>query len=145
MLMLSFAFKSGLASYLLTDEGVEKHKCTYRLEKDKCQQYDALIDIFKSSVKYLNSYLDDSKSNTTIVFECNCSVFIKWVNQGYSAGKYNKDFAEALALLDDLPVSYCFVLNKRPYARAYLSEQYIAKPKLSSFDFVNDISEEEEE
>lgn len=143
MLLVSLAVKSGLASYIIADNGCEQYKKTYRIKDNDIlsSPYLCLIDVFKSALRYVKSYVDEHRDVTQVVIESSNQIFMKWLKQGYSCADYQSAFSEVMLSLDDIALSYSVSVNKRPFATVYLAEKYIKKPRVINFDFVNETDE----
>lgn len=136
MVLVSFASTDNLASILIADKGVEVYKHTYRLFdlNTKDSAYDCLLDAMKKSLGFLKVYLEDKNIEDAVVFETGNSILTKWFQNGQSSEHYLEKFYEVLNLMDEIPVRFSVRTNKKPYAKIYLDEKYIKKPKLSNFD-----------
>lgn len=136
MILVSFASVDDIASVLIADKGTEIYKHTYKVLdiSNEDSKYLCLLDAMKKSIGFLKVYLEDKNTDDSVVFEtCNGNL-VKWFNKGYPREQCRNEFFEVFELLDELPVRFSIRTVKKPYAKLYLSEKYIAKPKLSNFD-----------
>lgn len=101
----------------------------------KSDLYANLINAYKEGLKLLRSEVENYQGNvTSVVIETNNSVIKKWLEQGYSIEKYNKDFFELLSILDDIPMTYKVIYTKNIKCRTYADKKYVKKDKLTGID-----------
>lgn len=95
--------------------------------------FESMLYCMTKALTLLRSYLAENEV-TDVIFECNNSTFIKWVQQGFSKDRYQESFVKVYSLLDEIPMLYKFCCNKKPRAALYANENYLPKLKLSGLD-----------
>lgn len=133
VLNVSFYVKKGVFSILLISGGKLISADTEKIhDKDILESsYLCTLYAFSASLRKVRAYLQDNKDCDNVIFESNNSVFINWVEQGYSKDNYQEKFIESLRLLNELPIRYAFVYNKKPKAYTYANKKVCNKIEIS--------------
>ena len=129
---LSCVSKKDLSAVIITDNGKLVTKRVERIKDEEvaCSTYLSLIVAFTVGLNMLKMYVEEHQDIDEVVFECNNSAFIKWVNQGYSRDEYHNEFSKMLELLNDIPIRYSFSYNRKPKSLMFTDEKYIVREKL---------------
>lgn len=129
---LSCISKKDLSSVIISDSGKLVLKRVEKIKDDEVAKsaYLSLIFSFTVGLNMLKMYVEENKDVDSVVFECNNSAFIKWINQGYSRDEYHAEFSKMLELLNDIPIRYSFSYNRKPKATMFADEKFIVKEKL---------------
>lgn len=134
--IVSIAIKKDIVAVLITENGTIKTHVTEKI-KDKNaleSNYSSMIYAFVLALRYVRQYIQDNKSSRDICFETSNSIFIKWVDNQYSKEAYQKEFMNALALLQELPIRYAFSYSAKPKAIVYADKKYCKKESVSGLN-----------
>lgn len=143
-LLVSIGVKKDISSILLMKDGrlIKKDVVRIKDEHILSSNYLCLIDSFARSLRLVRQQLEkDDTFDRTVVFEVNNSRFIKWMDDGYSKDAYQKEFMEALDLLQELPIKYNISFTTVTKAYTYAHEKYLSKVKMSGLDLLVDDEE----
>ena len=133
---LSCISKKDLISVIIMDKG-ELAKRSVEIIRDESiatSTYQSIIYAFKKGFSLLKLYIEDHPEVDSVVFECNNSAFINWVNQGYPREEYLDEFIEMMGILDNIPIRYSFAYTKKPKATMFAEKKYIVREKFSGLD-----------
>ena len=129
---LSCSFKKNLFSLILTTGGKVEYKRVDYIKDSEFLETPlmTLIYVFDIGLNILRMYIEEHPDVDSVVFECNNSTFIKWIQQGYSRDEYLINFSRVLEHLNDIPVMYSLSYSKKPRACMFLDVKYIQREKL---------------
>lgn len=141
-LCVSFVSKKGISCIVLMHDGkvVNKKSFTITDEDIKSSSYLCLIQTFISTLRLVKVFIDSNSDIEHVTFEVNNSIFIKWVYNNFSKDAYQDLFHEAMLLLNEIPIKYNLICNKKPLALKYFSESTdkVRLSRISLEDFEDD-------
>ena len=132
-IIVSIAIKRNIVAIVIIENGMIKSRVTEKIKDEKAlsSNYSSMIYAFTIALRHVRQYIQSNKdSSRNICFETSNSIFIKWVDNH----AYQKDFEQALKLLQELPIKYAFTYAPRPKAIAYTDEKYCKKESVSGLN-----------
>ena len=99
--------------------------------------------VIDRALRIVRNYIENNSDCEEFIFELNNSVVIKWFDKFYSRPEYQDSFEQTFNLLQELPIKYLFVYNKRPMATTYAKEDYINDKVVINNDI--DLNSEEQD
>lgn len=143
MVVASFVTRCGLGSFILADNNCIKLTKTFHVESTGNEdKFTPVLTTMYETLKYLKVYMDENYDSVDeIIFETNVGTIVKWFDNGFPNVAYFKPFVKVMELLDEMPVRYSFRRSQKPAATVYLKKEYLEKPKISGFDFMEGIED----
>lgn len=132
-ILVSLFIRNGMYAIIISENGVVKDKYVKKLREPDKNKYLVMIEVFNCALRRLKVFIQDSMADN-VVFETSNSILMKWIEAKYSKKEYEKEFHSLMLELDQIPICYTMLFNKKPLAALYLDEKYIEKPKLSGLD-----------
>ena len=130
---LSVAVKKGIASVIVTSDGMVLAKKVYNLpsEFEDTSTNTKLIEALKSGLILAKGFVDASKDVCNLVVECNNSILINWAKKGMSTDAYIEPFFDMMYVLHQLPAVIDFHYTQRPKALMFATADNLTVSKLS--------------
>lgn len=122
LVTVSVVSRRGRFAIVISEDGIEKKSVSETIKGSNENIYRDLIYAFHVGLRYLKQYVEETGSKK-VTFVCSNSIFVRWVNEFSAKDEYQEEFMKMLGSLNEIPIEYEVVYQKKPLALKYLHER----------------------